>query len=108
MQKLIMTINLPGKLGQETIDQQVNFERSALTDSSIILERGRFTFKKRLEVPCIKKVRIDEFQYNYFTSNEVPANYSGRNWNKLTNIERLNFHLQAIAYPFSFSYEFVE
>jgi hypothetical protein len=108
MQKLIMTINLPGKLGQQTTTQVINFERSSLTDSSVILERGRVNFEKRLETPCIKKVRIDESQYNYFISSETPGNYNGKGWSRLTNTERLNFHLQMIAHPFSYTYEFVE
>lgn len=106
----ILTIDLQGRLISSFIEKEINFERSSLTDSSIILERGKTTVRERLTNKCVRKLKITKTQLDYYKSvDSCPGNYSKKNkgWKSLSENERINYHFYQIADGFPFKFELI-
>lgn len=111
--KLLLSINLLSNLSQNKECVEINWEKSTQNNAEIIIARGKVKHYERIQNKAIRRLKISQFAYEGFVSNEIPSSYNkrvfkGRNWSELVESDKLNFHLSSLADGKTFSYEILK
>lgn len=108
--KLLLSINLLSNLSQNKECIEINWEKSTQNNAEIIIARGKTKHYQRIQNNAIRRLKISQFAFDNFTSNEIPSNYNkriykGKSWSELKESDKLDFHLSSLADGKTFSYE---
>ena len=105
MEGLIVTINLPGRIGGLT--KHVNREKHTIKMQNDVYISKVILHSDRGESTCFKKLNISEEILNMWCSDEVPSWSTNKKWKMLTNEQKVLSYVKGLDEGFGFSLEYL-
>lgn len=110
--KILLTINLEGSLSQTRQEVTINVTEEKEVGDQKITKRYEKQHLQRINSIASKKTTISQESVDYMVSNQVSDWYKSKwnqhkQWDSLTDDEKLIQHFARIAHPHTFSYLYI-
>lgn len=110
--KVLLTINLEAKLSSRREEVTINVTEEKEVGGQKITKRYEKQHLQRINSVASKKTTISQESVDYMLSNQVPDWYKSKwnhnkQWDSLTDDEKLIQHFARIAHPHTFSYLYI-